>query len=249
VVHHLKQGTSTVVVANAATASDPVADNLYSVVTHGGIKEMVQFNYHYIHGRLQYQFYSGSIFIILGFFTLGMYTGRRGWFQKIQLLKGKLTYIAIVAFLLIAAAQTLSDKYLLPQVPVSVGCKLAAMSIQFATSILSIIMYVSLVAGLFFINFTKNLTALLTDIGKMALSMYLLQTLIGLLLFYHIGFGLFAQTSMGANFLLAIGIYVAQLFIAKAWFKYFNFGIVEWLLRAGTLWQFKDLVKKKEPKG
>jgi uncharacterized membrane protein YeiB len=46
-------------------------------------------------------------------------------------------------------------------------------------------------------------------------------------------------------FALAIIIFIIQLFIAKAWFAYFNFGPVEWFLRAGTYWRFKDLLRKK----
>jgi uncharacterized protein len=50
----------------------------------------------------------------------------------------------------------------------------------------------------------------LAPVGKMALTSYLLQTVFGLLLFYHVGFGLFMKTTPGWNWIIAIGIYLLQ---------------------------------------
>jgi uncharacterized protein len=79
----------------------------------------------------------------------------------------------------------------------------------------------------------------------MALTAYVMQTAIGLLLFYHIGFGLFMKTSQMMNIAMGVGIYVVQLVFAQVWFKYFNYGPMEWLLRGGTFLSFQPLLKAK----
>jgi uncharacterized protein len=63
------------------------------------------------------------------------------------------------------------------------------------------------------------------------------------MLFYHIGFGLFHRTSQVVNIVIGIVIYVAQLLLANFWYRYFNYGLMEWLLRGGTYGSFQKLRK------
>jgi len=68
-------------------------------------------------------------------------------------------------------------------------------------------------------------------IGRMALSNYIGQSLIGVILFYGLGFGL--GTSLGLVFisLIALAVFVLQTFLSALWLKYFQFGPLEWLWR------------------
>ena len=67
--------------------------------------------------------------------------------------------------------------------------------------------------------------------GRMALSNYIGQSLIGIILFYGLGFGL--GTSLGLVFisLIALAVFVLQTFLSALWLKYFQFGPLEWLWR------------------
>ena len=74
----------------------------------------------------------------------------------------------------------------------------------------------------------------LAPVGRMALSNYLLQTVIGISLFYGIGLGL--AGSMGAFFLLllALVIFAGQIVLSAWLLRRFRFGPAEWLWRSLT---------------
>ncbi len=68
-------------------------------------------------------------------------------------------------------------------------------------------------------------------VGRMALSNYLLQTLICTTLFYGHGFGLFGQIDLAGLFLIVVAIWAFQLLASSAWLRWFALGPVEWGLR------------------
>jgi uncharacterized protein len=83
----------------------------------------------------------------------------------------------------------------------------------------------------------RRLGAVLEPAGRMALSNYLLQSLVGALVFTAYGWALVGQV---APLLVALGVlalYGAQLALSRRWMATHAYGPVEWLLRAVTLWQ------------
>ena len=75
---------------------------------------------------------------------------------------------------------------------------------------------------------------LLAPTGRMALTNYLMQTLIGITLFYGIGFGLGMR--LGATWfpLLALLILIVQTLFSQWWLARYRFGPMEWLWRSIT---------------
>ncbi len=74
----------------------------------------------------------------------------------------------------------------------------------------------------------------LAPVGRMALTTYLSQTLIGIGLFYGVGLGLRSQIGLVEGALLAIVIFTAQCVIAALWLRWFQFGPIEWVWRRAT---------------
>lgn len=70
--------------------------------------------------------------------------------------------------------------------------------------------------------------------GRMALTNYLLQSLICTTLFYGYGFGLFGRFGPAAGVLIAIVIYALQIPWSVWWLRRFQFGPMEWLWRSLT---------------
>lgn len=70
--------------------------------------------------------------------------------------------------------------------------------------------------------------------GRMALSLYLMQTLICVGLFYSYGLGLFGRLSHSQTFLLVVLIWIFQLGFASWWLKRYRFGPAEYLWRRLT---------------
>ncbi|WP_420572735.1 DUF418 domain-containing protein [Kordia sp.] len=71
-------------------------------------------------------------------------------------------------------------------------------------------------------------------VGRMALTNYIMQSFIGLILFSSIGFKLYETLSPSKTFLTAILVFVFQIIFSKIWLKYFRFGPLEWIWRCLT---------------
>ncbi|WP_431121967.1 DUF418 domain-containing protein [Flagellimonas flava] len=74
----------------------------------------------------------------------------------------------------------------------------------------------------------------LAAVGKMALTNYLVHSIIAAFLFYGFGFSLFGQLERHELYYIVGGIWIFQLIYSPIWFKYFQFGPAEWLWRSLT---------------
>ncbi len=84
----------------------------------------------------------------------------------------------------------------------------------------------------------------LAPAGRMALSNYLLQSLICGFVYYGYGLVLIDKTTGFTNFLIAVMIFIFQLFLSHWWMKHYYYGPLEWLLRALTIGRWPDLKRK-----
>jgi len=80
----------------------------------------------------------------------------------------------------------------------------------------------------------NTLFRLLAFPGRMALTCYISQSFIGILLFYGVGFGL--GTTMGLVYveIIAIVAFIIQIVFCYFWFHFFRFGPLEWIWRILT---------------
>jgi uncharacterized protein len=74
----------------------------------------------------------------------------------------------------------------------------------------------------------------LAPAGRMAVTTYVSQTLIGIGLFYGIGLGLYGQVSLAAGTLAAVVIFAIQCAASSIWLQRFRFGPLEWAWRRAT---------------
>lgn len=88
---------------------------------------------------------------------------------------------------------------------------------------------------------------LLAQPGKMALTCYLSQSLCGVILFYGVGFGMGADTSLWMTELWALGVFIMQIALCALWLRYFRFGPLEWIWRMLTYGQWLKLRKEQNP--
>ena len=83
-------------------------------------------------------------------------------------------------------------------------------------------------------DFWKECLSPLQAVGRLALTNYLLQTLICTTIFNAYGFGLYGKLGPAAAALLAIAIYLVQVALSLLWTCRFRFGPAEWLWRSAT---------------
>ena len=76
----------------------------------------------------------------------------------------------------------------------------------------------------------------LADVGRMAFTNYIAQSIICAWIFYGWGLGLFGALDRTAQLGVVAGIWVAQLLYSRFWLRRFRFGPLEWSWRALTYW-------------
>lgn len=74
----------------------------------------------------------------------------------------------------------------------------------------------------------------LAALGQMALTNYLLQSVVLGCVFYGYGFGLFGRIGSAAAAAIGLAIYSAQVQLSRLWLRHFRFGPFEWLWRSLT---------------
>jgi uncharacterized protein len=79
--------------------------------------------------------------------------------------------------------------------------------------------------------------------GKMALSNYLLQSVVASTVFFGYGLGYWGQWGRSSLVLFVIVVYATQVVCSKLWLRYFNYGPMEWIWRAITYMQLPDMKK------
>jgi uncharacterized protein len=88
------------------------------------------------------------------------------------------------------------------------------------------------------------ITRPLAAVGRMALTNYLMQTLICTTLFYGHGFGLYGEVERMGQIGIVCVIWVFQLIVSPLWLRYFLMGPAEWLWRALTYLQLPPLRRR-----
>jgi uncharacterized protein len=75
----------------------------------------------------------------------------------------------------------------------------------------------------------------------MALTNYLLRSLVCTTTFYGYGLGLFGRIGAAAGIVLTLVIYALQIPLSVWWLRRFRFGPLEWLCRSLTYGQVQPL--------
>lgn len=80
-------------------------------------------------------------------------------------------------------------------------------------------------------------------VGQMALTNYIAQSVICVLIFFGIGFGLFGQVERSVQILIVFGVWLLQFFWSKPWLDAYRFGPLEWAWRSLTYWNKQPMKK------
>lgn len=90
---------------------------------------------------------------------------------------------------------------------------------------------------LFNSGWLRFLTDRLAAVGRMALTNYIMHSVIAAFVFLGIGFGLFGALQRHELYYVVGGIWLFQLIVSPIWMKHFRFGPLEWLWRSLTYQQ------------
>lgn len=83
----------------------------------------------------------------------------------------------------------------------------------------------------------KRLMARFAAVGRMALTNYLMHSVILTTVFYGYGLGLYGRIPRLWQMVFVVAVLVLQLWISPWWLRHYRFGPVEWLWRSLSYWQ------------
>jgi uncharacterized protein len=172
---------------------------------------------------------------ILGMFLMGLYAGKRGIFQDLGVhlpLVRRVQVGGLVLGLAGNALFTYAMEHANPAVPSLLGA-LGSLGAAVGHPALSLFYASTLVLLAQRAQWQRRL-APMAALGRMALSNYLLQSLVATTIFYSHGLGLFGQVGPARGVLLVLAIYFAQMPLSVWWLGRFQFGPAEWLWRSLT---------------
>lgn len=121
-----------------------------------------------------------------------------------------------------------------------------ASAVDFATAPFLSAVYVSMIVLLYRTPAWQRRLAPLAPVGRMALSNYLFQSLVGALLFTGYGLGLYGRVGAALGVLLSLVIFAVQIPLSAWWLRRFRFGPAEWLLRSFTYARLQPLRAESE---
>lgn len=94
--------------------------------------------------------------------------------------------------------------------------------------------YIGLIVLLCLLPVVPKLLSPFAKIGRMSLTMYILQSIIGTILFYQFGFGWYGKVSVATGVLIALGIIIVQIILAEIWLTKWRQGPLEAIWRKLT---------------
>ncbi|QDQ01414.1 DUF418 domain-containing protein [Lysinibacillus fusiformis] len=167
-----------------------------------------------------------SLFTILPYMLIGAAASKWHLVERAKELKWlwlTLTIVGLALGIFVKSMPILNTRtYLLEYIKVYVGGPILSVG------------YIGLIILLCMIPFVPKLLSPFAKIGRMSLTMYILQSIIGTCLFYQYGFGWYGKVSVATGILIAIGIIVVQMVFAEVWLSKWKQGPLEAIWRKLT---------------
>ncbi|WP_255550329.1 DUF418 domain-containing protein [Sporosarcina sp. E16_3] len=104
---------------------------------------------------------------------------------------------------------------------------------QFGGPVLAI-GYIGLLLLLYQLPLVRTLLRPISKAGRMSLTTYITQSIVGTLIFYAYGFGMYGKVDVATGVGIAVGVFIIQVLFAELWLSKFRMGPLEWLWRKGT---------------
>ncbi len=183
---------------------------------------------------------------VLAMFLLGQYAARKGYLrnpeQHLPFFRKSLRIgliIGVPLSLLYAVIYLFAD---LTQPSFYMWLSTSAIGIGGPALTLA---YVSAIVLMIQKGHLKRFSEKLAPVGRMALTNYLMHSVIAAILFLSHGFGLYGRVSVWQGILITIAIFAVQIPLSNGWLKRYKFGPLEWLWRSLTYGKAQPMKREK----
>lgn len=238
IVFALTQGAN--IFGNMSFAPDsPVVLEYYGVLKNGSLMDVFSVNAYDSHlNKLDFQFgVFGRGYVTFGFFLLGMYVGRTGFFETFREQKKliKRTWIwSLVLFLVSGGLMAVTFGSMGENVTFDNWTAMIGLTAYDLNNVAMTFILISVFVILYKRAEPEKWLSKFVPYGRMALTNYFFQSVVGTFLLFGWGLGLIGELRNFYTFGIAIVVIVVQMLLSKWWLQKFKYGPLEWLWRSAT---------------
>jgi uncharacterized protein len=208
----------------------------FEAMGRGGVKDALVGNLVFLAGRWADLIATMRLPKVLGMFVLGLWVVRSGLVQapsshRSTLMRWSLLGWGVGLPTNVIAALALQRW---PYLPPSAGGLLGV--VMQAVGVPMLALGYGATVGLLVVD-GRRLTSVFAPVGRMALTSYLMHSVICVVLSYGFGFGLWWRIGAAQAMAIAAAIIVVQIPLSAWWLSHFRFGPVEWIWRRLTYGQ------------
>ena len=176
----------------------------------------------------------GRIFQTAGLFMAGMLIGRRGWFGRESLpLWRRALAVALICFFPLRGLNAMVPEYITrPDILKPMGILLYSL----ANLSFMVILVSGILQAYYCTTRLSSILARLIPYGRMSMTNYVTQGIIGSALFYH--WGLYLRVGITGSLLVGIAIFALQYAICLAWARSHSHGPLEYMWKRATWIEF-----------
>ena len=216
--------------------------NIINIYAHGTVRQIFAQNWVEWKQALPFELFA---IYATGLFLLGMWVWRSGMLQRLEEYRPLLKRVCgwCLAVGLIVNVYVTIERLVIPLGTVSLWGFAAGVLYLPGTHIMSA-GYISGLA-LLFLNVDWRMVLMpFAAVGRMALTDYLMQSVLCTLFFYHYTTGLYGRVGPAWGLVPTVVLYGAQVVFSNWWLERYRFGPMEWLWRGLTYGKFPSMGKE-----
>ncbi|MDB5272321.1 MAG: hypothetical protein JWO58_688 [Chitinophagaceae bacterium] len=209
--------------------------DVFSTFSKGSFLDVIRLNSWKGHlAKWQYFYNAGRYLQLIGLFTIGLLLGRMKYFENLKQhvsFTKKTVLFSGLLFISLYVASFFIDKSFTPSQAILIKALCESYSNLFFTLLLmSLFILISIEWNI------ENKPTWLSSYGKMSLTNYVMQPLIGVPFFYGFGLGMYAYFGITYSFLFGLLFLSFQLSFSSWWLKHHTQGPLEKGWRQLTNW-------------
>lgn len=220
--------------SNAVVFMDQLYEECANIFIHGSLADVLEFNlWKGQAAKLLWIFNNARYPQLIGLFITGMLIGRFGIHkseEKMIKYSGKVLPYSIAFFVFFYAVVALLPYFGVDGFALQVGTTL----FKSYSNLGMMMMYICIFTLLYYNTKLRKSLDHIAPVGRMSVTNYMMQSLIGVTLFYGFGANLAVQLSFLQCLLLGLVIYAIQVIYSNWWMKRYYYGPVEWVWRVLT---------------
>ena len=248
IIFYFTQGEHLFVDVDPTDATATRVLDYYDTLKNGTIWEVFATNGWDGHlDKMNYQYgIFGRGYFTFAFFLIGLYVGRSGFFKRFRE-ERKLTKKILIGsiILLVFAIGVTAGAFMNvgPEVKMDNWLTMIGLSGMDLANFAMTMLYISIFVMLYRNIKPERWLSKFSPYGKMALTNYFLQSILGTMLLYGFGMGYIGELRNFHTFLIAIALIAFQMWTSKLWLDYFHYGPLEWLWRSLTFFKLFPMKK------